>query len=948
MDFHKISKRILKEQTLYFEETSSITTSFFITQITPLLSKKGANLLVLPTQKEVSQWTSALKTWTQHTKTPLINEAIDIQPSEKQQRTLQQSPFASNMLFVMSSQTIHEKIFTTLDAPTFSVGDRQSPATLRETLQKIGYQEEQRSYEPATFSVTGDAITITTPMLEQIRINLLGSKIETMLYKNNATTTIEIPPNALSKHKALVESLIQDSITTLFSFEETVPEKINAKHRIIFTLHEKDALRISNEDKQQITQLYKNISKPTREQKKVRPPQIDYAFLDSLNEEDHIVHRDHGIGKYKGRILDTIKNIKKEFFIIEYAHADKLYVPVTYAGKLSKYIGSANPTIHRIGGSLWNHARRKVQKDTENIAKELAKLYAKREQAKGFSYRPDTEETILFESAFPYTPTIDQHQAIDDVKEDMQTDQPMDRLICGDVGFGKTEVAMRAAHKAVMDHKQVAILAPTTILVQQHFDSFKKRFKDTNIRIAQLSRFESPSSQQRTIDLLCEGEIQIVIGTHRLLSKDVHFQNLGLLIIDEEQRFGVKQKEHFKKLRSTIDILTLSATPIPRTLNMSLSGLRNISVIRTPPQKRKAIISHIGPYDTALMKEALTREYQRDGQTYYLYNKVITIGEKQKELEKLLKKWKLPLRIRVAHGQLPEQQLAHVIKEFDEGIIDILLCSTIIQNGIDLPNVNTIIIDNAPEFGLPQLYQLKGRVGRGAKQGYAYMFYHSKKLSGLARERLQALKDAEHLGAGFEIAMRDMEIRGTGNLLGKEQSGNISAVGIGLYTYMLEEAIQQLEHGEEEKPALTDPTVDLPLPTFIPSSLTDNPQEQLHIYETITLARNSQDLQHRTIKLQEQYGTLPQEVQNIILITQITLLASENRILNITTESSKSENKPTEILVITFADPLTPQIIQKLLTVNNNWKINNKEKTVQIDLSNLGNTWPQKILHILQ
>ncbi len=559
-------------------------------------------------------------------------------------------------------------------------------------------------------------------------------------------------------------------------------------------------------------------------------------LLSNLKPEEFVVHLDHGIGIFKGYAESPGGTISKtaptpespeKYFIIEYAKADKLYVPLELENKLSRYIGFETPIVHRLGGTLWYKTKRKVKESAIEMAKQLFELYAHRAASRGFKFPPDDAMQKELEESFEYIETDDQLRAIKDTKKDMEQDMPMDRLICGDVGFGKTEVALRATFKAVIAGKQVAMLAPTTILAHQHFLNFSKRLKKFPVNIALLSRLESKASQRQIIKQIKEGKIDITIGTHRLIQKDVDFKDLGLVIVDEEQRFGVRQKEKFKGLREllpersvaeskakpfdapyglaqgisySVDILSLTATPIPRTMHLALSGFRDISLIQTAPPGRLPVKTIIEPLSQKVIRQAIKKELARpgrggvsdgarNGQVYYLHNRVETIELARRQIQTLAPKAK----IAIAHGRMREKQLVKTMDEFGAGNIDILIATTIIENGLDFPNVNTLIVDNATKLGLAQSYQLRGRIGRSNIQAYAYFLYNSKNLTEIASQRLDALKEAEALGSGYQIALKDLEIRGAGNILGREQSGSINAVGLNLYVQMLNEAVEEIK-----------------------------------------------------------------------------------------------------------------------------------------------------------
>ncbi len=522
-----------------------------------------------------------------------------------------------------------------------------------------------------------------------------------------------------------------------------------------------------------------------------------FSDLKGLKEDDYLVHLDHGIGKFSG--FSYILNAK--YYILDYAAGDKLYVPVGLERKLSRYIGFITPAISRLGSALWQRTKKKIKEETEKLARELLEIYAKREIASRPAYLPEDEIDIQLASSFPYEETPDQVEAIEEIKKDLEKSEPMDRIVCGDVGFGKTEVALRTMIKVVKSGYQVAMISPTTILANQHFQNFKARLKNLPIKIALLSRLQTKKEQKEIIENLKSGRIDIVVGTHRVLSNDVEFKNLGLLIIDDEQRFGVKQKERLKKIRTSLDVLSLSATPIPRTLYMALSSLKNISLIQTPPVGRLSIKTFISPFSEKIIKKAIENEITRKGQIYYLHNRVETIEIVKKNLEKLMP----GARFGIAHGRLKEKDLINVMTDFQNRKIDVLIATTIIENGLDLPNVNTLIVADATKLGLAQAYQIRGRIGRSYIQAYAYFLYPPKFSKEKFRraspsasyqktmERLRALKEAEELGSGYKIALKDLEIRGAGNILGKEQSGNINRVGLNLYCQMLSETIEKIK-----------------------------------------------------------------------------------------------------------------------------------------------------------
>jgi len=591
-----------------------------------------------------------------------------------------------------------------------------------------------------------------------------------------------------------------------------------------------------------------------------------------ISPEDYVVHIDHGIGKYKGMVNLTVKGVKQDYLLIEYAQEDKLYVPVDQFNLVHKYIGIKDkvPKIYRLGGVSWGKAKGKAKRSIQKLAQELYNLYVARKEIRGFAFSKDNNWQQELEMSFPFEETYDQLQALSEVKADMEIVKPMERLVCGDVGYGKTEIAIRAAFKAALDGKQVAILAPTTILVQQHYDTFRERMSPFPINIDMLSRFRTKQEQKKVIDDLEEGKVDIIIGTHRLIQNDIRFKDLGLLIVDEEQRFGVLHKERIKKLKESIDSLTLTATPIPRTLHMSLIGVRDLSVINTPPEDRFPIATYICRRDDKVITDAIRRELDREGQIFFVHNRVRSIQKIARDLNPLFPQ----ARIGIAHGQMAEEQLEDIMIDFLEKKYDILVCTTIIEIGLDIPNVNTIIIDDAHKFGLSQLYQLRGRVGRTDRRAYAYFLYPSyRSISGTAKKRLQAIKEFSELGSGFKLAMRDLEIRGAGNLLGKEQHGSVGDVGFNLYCRLLEEAIKGLreeEEGKEKKEDIT-PVIDIKIDAYIPGEYIPDLKQRVLIYKKFTEIKDLEDLERIKEELRDRYGIYPRELRNLLEIIYLKI-----------------------------------------------------------------------------
>ncbi len=605
------------------------------------------------------------------------------------------------------------------------------------------------------------------------------------------------------------------------------------------------------------------------------------VFTD-LRPGDYVVHVTHGIGRYMGVRTLEAAGTKRDYLFVQYAGEDRLYVPTDQIGLLQKYVGPEDspPKLYKLGGTEWSRVKARVKESVRDMARSLLGLYAAREALKGHGFSPDTPWQREFEETFPYEETPDQLTAILEVKADMEKPRPMDRLLCGDVGYGKTEVAIRAAFKAVMDSRQVAVLVPTTILTQQHFTTFKDRFAGYPVRIAALSRFQSEAEQREILKDLRKGTIDIAIGTHRLLQPDVKFRDLGLLVVDEEQRFGVAHKEYLKELRKTVDVLTLTATPIPRTLHMALSGVRDMSTIETPPEDRFPVRTYVMEHDDNVIREAIVRELARGGQVYYVHNRIQTIESAAMFLARLVPE----ARIAVAHGQMPEDKLEEVMLRFLDREADVLVATTIIENGLDIPNVNTLVVTDSELLGLAQLYQLRGRVGRSNRVAYAYFMYRRDgMISEVAAKRLEAIREFTDFGAGFKIAMRDLEIRGAGNLLGAEQHGHIAAVGFELYSRLLQEAVREVKGGavEAEKP---EPFVDLAVSAFIGDDYIADEKLKIDVYKKINAATSGEDVNDIEEEIRDRYGAPPEPCRNLLAIARIRALAREMGIASITCE----------------------------------------------------------------
>jgi len=619
------------------------------------------------------------------------------------------------------------------------------------------------------------------------------------------------------------------------------------------------------------------------------------SFFSDLSPGDFVVHVEYGIGLFRGLVTRALEGIEREYLLVEYGGDDRLYVPIHQADRLSRYIGAdeRSPRLNRLGTARWQKAKEQAKRAVEEIAHELLELYAARELAVGHAFSPDTPWQAELESGFPYFETEDQLQAVADVKADMEKPRPMDRLICGDVGYGKTEVALRAAFKAVLDGKQVAVLTPTTILAQQHHATFHRRFSPFPIEVEMLSRFRSRSEQKDTLEGLITGQVDVVIGTHRLLQKDVDFSDLGLLIVDEEQRFGVTHKERLKRMRTEVGVLTMTATPIPRTLYMALTGVRDISIIDTPPEERLPVTTYVGQYDAQLVRRAILRELERGGQIFYVHNRVQTIETARHRLEQLAPE----ATFAVAHGQMREADLEQVMLSFVEGKIDVLLCTTIIESGLDIPNANTLVVERAERFGLAQLYQLRGRVGRGAQRAYAYFFHkRTSRLTHEARQRLETIREATELGAGYTIAMRDLEIRGAGDILGTRQSGQIAAVGFDLYTRLLRRAVQERKAQREGQSPPPEPLreirIDLPISVRLPEQYVPDVRLRLQMYRRLAKLASMAQIDEMERELADRFGPPPPDVQNLMYQLRLKSLARDAGVGSIGIENERLALRP--------------------------------------------------------
>ena len=609
-----------------------------------------------------------------------------------------------------------------------------------------------------------------------------------------------------------------------------------------------------------------------------RVPVQRAAFLSDLEPGSYLVHTEHGIGRFAGTSRMSDGESEREYLVLEYADGDKLYVPTDQLDRLSPYMapGERSPTLTRLSTQEWSRSKARARASTRELAEQLLALYASREVAQGISFSPDTPWQQEMEDSFPYEETADQLESIREVKMDMEVPRPMDRLVCGDVGYGKTEVALRAAFKAVMDGFQVAVLVPTTVLAQQHYVTFSQRLSPFPVQVEVLSRFRTPEERRQVTEKLAAGQVDICIGTHRLLQKDVSFKNLGLVIVDEEQRFGVAHKERLKGLRKDADILTLSATPIPRTLHMALSGIRDMSTIETPPEERLSIKTYVSEYSEDLIREAILREMDRGGQVFFLHNRVRTIPQTAEKIRDIVPE----AAIAVGHGQMPEESLEKVMADFAQNKSDVLVCTTIIEAGLDMPNVNTLIIDRADMLGLSQLYQLRGRVGRSANRAYAYLMVpRNARITETAEKRLKTIMAATELGSGFRIAMRDLEIRGAGNILGAEQSGHIHAIGYDLYSHMLSQAVEELKGQQDGSvdgaPQPTEVKLDLPISAYIPTDYIPDLTTRLGVYQRLARPLRREEIGPLGDEIRDRFGPLPKAVRELLYVVELKALARE-------------------------------------------------------------------------
>jgi len=701
-------------------------------------------------------------------------------------------------------------------------------------------------------------------------------------------------------------------------------------------------------------ELFGFVKQPRAGKKRPIPHQW---FLPQLAPGDYVVHVDHGIARFHGLTRMSSDGVEREYLVLEYAAGDRLYVPTERIDRVSRYIGAGDqaPHLSRLRTPEWQRTKNRVKESVAKIAQELLDLYAVRQLAPGFAFSADSLWQQELEASFPYMETPDQIEAIMTVKEDMEKAKPMDRLICGDVGYGKTEIALRAAFKSVMNNKQVAILVPTTVLAQQHFLTFTERLQTFPLRVGMLSRFCPPEKEREILEGLANGTVDICIGTHRLLQRDITFKDLGLAIIDEEQQFGVVQKEKLKQIRKEVDTLALSATPIPRTLHMSLTGIRDMSIVGTPPEERLSVQTYVGAYDAALVRQVILRELERNGQVFFVHNRVQSIALAAHKLQGLVPE----ARIAIAHGRMPEEQLERVMTDFIAGKHDILVTTTIIQLGLDMPNVNTLIIDQADKFGLAQLYQLRGRVGRGINQAYAYLFFDKRKrLTPQAHKRLRTIFEATELGSGFAIAMKDLEIRGAGNLLGVKQSGHIAALGFDLYCQLLAEAVEELkarQSGEvREKPVLSgvegvivgeekqSPSISLPLDAHIPEEYVPNLNTRLSLYHRLAKVEHIEEVGDIAREFQDRFGPLPEPVEHLLYIVKIKVLAMRAKVSSVSTQGRQIVIKPQ-----TGNSPLKIRGARGVISKHLDAAVKIGATQIKLDTRLLGDKWKEVLEEIL-
>ncbi|MBI3255717.1 MAG: DEAD/DEAH box helicase [Candidatus Andersenbacteria bacterium] len=857
--------------------------------------------------------------------------------------------------------------------------DKPMQAFIKE-LTRAGYIRHQASLESGTFRVVGEKIDVGHPLTnESFSISWYGSRIERVIRhdgrRNQEVSRVTLPAKSLPAQTSTWPELLKNltviagnGITTdipatitygnvnaeiSFPFKTTPPAK-TAQTILLYSNYDRAQawantqqisatlfphklaeipFSLSSQLLTIISEASFTVSTPPTSSS---PISLERAreLLGELTVGKPAVHADHGIGIYEGLESRLVNGQPREYLTLRYAAGDALAVPVEFAHKVTPYLGESHPAIHRLGGTLWQKTRKKAQHDAVAFAQELLTINRARVNRQRLAYpiSQDTEDKLT--ASFPFSLTPDQERTWEEVKADMQNHIPMDRLVVGDVGFGKTEIAIRAATHAAGSERQVAVIAPTTLLVQQHIDTFKNRLPHIAESIVELSRFISAKQKKQNLANITSGQATIVIGTHALLSKSVDWKNLGLVIIDEEQRFGVKHKEHFKKIRSTIDVLSLSATPIPRTLSMAVSGLRQLSVISTPPPGRQDVITHVGKINDELIKEALTRELKRHGQAYIVAPKIRQLGAIKEHVAALIPQ----ARIAVAHGQMDEGELTKIIHSFDAKAIDILVSSSIIEHGLDLPSTNTIIIWSSLLFGLADLYQLRGRIGRRSTQGYAYFFYDQAELKAIQRARLTTLVESQRQGSGWLIAQRDLEIRGAGNLLGKEQHGATNAVGIQFYLDLINQVT------EEHELFTSDVTLELPLSAAIPSHYIADARERTRWYQRLSRSRTLEDISNTQSAIQATYGPIPEETKNLVILIKLQRVAAQAGITFIGASTiAPTDEDPYARLSIKAKN--IPQALAKLTSLGN-WRLRGDKAT--LDLNQISSQLVEKMIETLK
>jgi len=895
--------------------SNPITQGFLLSKIMVAKTIKDAPIFVFPKDEFAKlNLIKSLKHW----ETPL-NQGLSC-------KTASAILNEENKIIILTKEESCEKIPTKeeFEKATISVktGQKISIEKLFEKISSIGYKTERSVYEKGAMAKRGSVIDVfACDKKNPIRIDFDDDKIES------------IKTFSIKDGKILTNEKEQKIIPNNFDFAEKKSTIKEYSYKAKFLQMEPFP---SNYDfaigfgQTEIQKFTKEVLENEAKDLKHKLP----SFIKNLSKGDFVVHIDHGIAKFDGIVEQAVGKITREYFKLCYAQQDVLFLPVTSAEKMEKYIGDPNPQLNRLSNGGWGKSLSRASIDTLRHARELLNTQAKRHLSDATAIPRDKKIEKKLEETFPYKETEDQKKVIETIYDDLSKSVPMDRLVCGDVGFGKTEVAIRAAAKAALEGFQVAVLSPTTILAQQHIDTFTERLKDFPINIKSLSRFETKEAQKETIKKIEQGKVDIVIGTHRILSDDIKFKNLGLIIIDEEQKFGVSHKEKLKKIRAEAHVLTLTATPIPRTLHLAISGVRPISNITTPPGGRKAIHTIIEPYNQKHVASAIQEEIKRRGQVYYLYNKVETMHAKMQELKEYLPK----IRIDMLHGQMPENQMARIMHDFDKRKIDLLVCSTIIENGLDLPNVNTLIVDNAVSFGLAQLYQIRGRIGRGSRQAYSYFFFRRQKLTGEAEKRLNALECASELGSGFDLAQADMEIRGVGNVLGKAQHGHVKSIGLGLYLRLLNNAVEEIKSGTPSL-MLSDITVDLPIESRIPQSFEPDKQKRIELYHKLALVDDEDDLENAKVEIQKQ-GAIPLVVENLFYVLKLKILGRKAGISSIDTAFASISSQEQTIMLKT-ENPIGPKIFARLLETSDKWEYS--QEAIKILKKDLGTDWMKKL-----